>query len=519
MKKLLAIFLCLCALCSLSLPALANEAENTAEESYAESVPEENEVESVPEEEYVREFQEHKIFVDGKEVPCEPAILVDGYTILYRYTSLAEALGLTVSFDAEAGLVHTDGNGYAITFDAIGANTTVTENGEPIDVYEDEFTFVLYNMEDKLYIEDFAVDYKLADYSDRGIRVDDGTNDIYIYTAEGKRAMADELNQKISMLNSMQAEIQDKDYLSESTGEFVVNIKSDFLDIEGNGQTTVQISSAKLGEKNYTKIHTEGKGLMNLIPLLTGISSSYGTDEAPEAFPNTTDVEIYQDGMRFYIKGEEQARQLIMGEAAWLLYEDPEEVAEVTKQWVYTDNIPESYTALLKDGDLGTYLVDAAFTAGNDTAPEILIDVFGTLFGNENFTVTDNAQGKTYTYTLNKETFLAALSPVLADMSDEERAAFDKQMEQFGFEMSAVQNTTKEGGVSLSEASISLSNIENPWNEQMLSLQISVKSSANIAFSGANSFAFPDVSQAVNLTEFADKLMEEDAEAIETENE
>ena len=520
MKKLLAVFLCLCALCSFSLPALANETEHAAEESYAESVPEENEVESAPEEEYVREFQEHKIFVDGKEVPCEPAILVDGYTVLYRYTSLAEALGLAVSFDAETGLVHTDGNGYAITFDAIAANASGTHNGEPTDIYEDQFIYDFINMDDKLYIEDFAVKYDLADYSDREIRVDDETNDIYVYTAEGKQAMADALNKNFTILNSMQAEVQGKDYVSEGVSEIVLNLKSDFLEIEGKGQSSISVTSAKLGDKSYTKIHTEGKGLMNLIPLLTGIVNSYGeAAEHPADFPDSTDVELYFDGVRLYIKGEEATRQLLMQEAGWITYKFPEKIAEITKQWICTESIPEKQFSLWTEGNLGSILVDLAFTSGNNTLPEEIIAVFQALFSDENFTVTDDAQGKTYTYTLNKEAFLAALEPVTSDMNEEERNAFYKQMETFGFEMTAVQNTTKDGGVSLSEANISVSNIENPWNEQMFSLYLSLKTSEEFSFSGAESFAFPDVSQAVNLTEFVDNLSETPAEDMESEDE
>ena len=99
---------------------------------------------------------------------------------------------------------------------------------------------------------------------------------------------------------------------------------------------------------------------------------------------------------------------------------------------------------------------------------------------------------------------------MLPEMSEEERAEFDAVMDGFEMEMTAEETVTADGIKSVSGGKISLSNVPNPWNEDVFSGEILFSAEETAAFSENVEYVFPDVSGAVNLTDFVKSVTDAD---------
>ncbi|MFR8975304.1 MAG: hypothetical protein ACLVG9_04840, partial [Eubacteriales bacterium] len=223
-------------------------------------------------------------------------------------------------------------------------------------------------------------------------------------------------------------------------------------------------------------------------------------------------IEIYTDGQQVYLKSKTLTKALLQEEDYAFSYDYPEQTELLMDQWVTTDNFPPSYRLLLNNGiTLGNFIVDYCFeTATYYANPIDMIDMFVTLMSDENITVTENNGLKTYAYKIDKNTYLKCLEPMLPEMSEEERAEFDAVMDGFEMEMTATETVTADGIKSVSGGKISLSNVPNPWNEDVFSGEILFSAEETAAFLENVEYAFPDVSGAVNLTDFVKSVTDAD---------
>lgn len=437
----------------------------------------------------------YTITVDGVTVPSEP-----GYNgSLYRYTSIADALGYETAFHAETGIVESKKGDITVTF-------AVSGYGGATVVQEDEFKdylgyFYAQNIYDKLYISYYNAE-ALASVVDAGLVVDESASTVSIYSSAGKQALAEQTDARLTLFNEMMGLTRDKNYTSQGTGNMTMNLSSKLFGLSGIGEINFETVSAKSGNKAYSKVITSNSGLMNLLHL------NIDDDEISKS----ETIEIYTDGQQVYLKSKTLTKALLQEEDYAFFYDYPEQTELLMDQWVTTDNFPPSYRLLLNNGiTLGNFIVDYCFeTATYYANPIDMIDMFVTLMSDENITVTENNGLKTYAYKIDKNTYLKCLEPMLPEMSEEERAEFDAVMDGFEMEMTATETVTADGIKSVSGGKISLSNVPNPWNEDVFSGEILFSAEETAAFLENVEYAFPDVSGAVNLTDFVKSVTDAD---------
>lgn len=445
---------------------------------------------------------ECSITLDGKTLPCEPGY-ADNYDTYYRYTSIADALGFETTFSAETGRIEsTYEDGSCISFGTTGTDAMITYPDGSVDDFF--LYYALVNIDGRMYISKYGIDDLLQDKTEKRIYFD-GEKDshFYIYTEAGINSMIRSVNKELSVLNQIQSTISNQDYTSSGTTKLTINLGSDFFGIKGSGDSVVTVTSAKRGEKMYWKIESTGNGLVNLFKLLENI---YDIDA--EKFPSSESLECFFDGNKFYLKDPTRIKSMLEYEYYDFTDEFPEETNAVLNEWAYTEEMQEAWSEyLLYSSDLGTFIVNYAFDMSYDESPQEMIDMLLALLSDKNFSVNSSLSGKTYTYKLDKAAFLEALAPTMSVMSKEERAEFEKTMSVFDINLTTKQKIKDSGSTSTSSFEISLSNIPNPWNEEVFSLDISAESSQTYSFTKAKTFTFPDVSNAVNIIEYVENVL------------
>ena len=449
---------------------------------------------------------ECSIFIDGKAYPCEPGYS-DGYDTYFRYTSVADALGFKTTFSAETGRIYSTRDDVCVSFNTIGEDIEITypdgTGTKPYFLYND-----LGNIDGRMYISDYGIRTLLNASGGRHIYASSGVKaSLNCYTEAGINALIRSADKELSVLNEMQAELVNQDYVSNGTNKITVKLGSDFFGIEGAGESVITITSAKRGKKAYVKLETKGKGLINFVRMLYDDFSVWGS----ETFPETTSVEWYFDGTTNYVKGAPLVESKIQYEDYGFTYDFPEETNAVLDKWVYSDYNSDDDLAqyVANPPSIGTFIVNYAFDNAYERAPEETIAVFLSLFSDKNFTVKNTAQGKTYTYKLDKNALARALEPTLATMTENEKAEFEKNMALFDINITVKQSTKQTGATSTAKGKISVSNIQNPWNKQVFSLDVSFESSETYSFKKAQTFTFPDISNAVNITEYMGEFLAE----------
>ena len=438
----------------------------------------------------------YTITVDGVTVPSEPGYF--RYVTYYRYTSITDALGFQTTFNPETGKIETVKNDLKISFACNGSELEITQGG----ILKDIHCIYVTNYEDRIYITDFGVKEVLAPLTDSEIWFDELTNTVSIYSSAGKQALAEQTDARLTLFNEMMGLTRDKNYTSQGTGNMTMNLSSKLFGLSGTGEINFETVSAKSGNKAYSKVITSNSGLMNLLHL------NIDDDEISKS----ETIEIYTDGQQVYLKSKILTKALLQEEDYAFSYDYPEQTELLMDKWVTTDNFPPSYLLLLNNGiTLGNFIVDYCFeTATYYTNPIDMIDMFVTLMSDENITVTENNGLKTYAYKIDKNTYLKCLEPMLPEMSEEERAEFDAVMDGFEMEMTAAETVTADGLKSVSGGKISLSNVPNPWNEDVFSGEILFSAEETAAFLENVEYAFPDVSGAVNLTDFVKSVTDAD---------
>ncbi len=436
------------------------------------------------------------ITVDGTEVNSEPGY--DGY--LYRYTSIADALGFQTSYQAETGTVLSTKDDITISFAANGSNyfgANFTQGGQ---TYSDYFYFE--NINDRIYIP-YPSAEMLASSVNLTLTANESLEIVSIYTADGKQALKEQADARLTRMNEMLGLTKDKNYTAQGTGSMTVNLTSNLFGLSGAGTMNIETVSAKSGDKQYSKVTMSGSGLMNLFQY-SGMEN--------EDFSDSDTIEVFTDGKQVYFKNDKLAEALLSEEYYAFAYDYPEETESVLNKWVYTETVPSSFQLLLNNGaSMGSFIVDYCFeNASYATDPAAMIDMMVTLMSDETIAVTENNGKKTYTYKVDKSTFLNCLEQILPQMSDEERAEFDAVMEGFSIEVSAAETVSADGIISMSDGKISISNVPNPWNKDVFSGEILFTSAENAAFQDTVEFAFPDISDAVNLTAYVNSVLEAD---------
>lgn len=442
---------------------------------------------------------ECSLTVDGKILPCAPGY-IDSLDVYYRYTSVAEALGFEVTFSDETGMVNATYNGTFISCSTDGFDIFVTSP----DGTSEELNFIytiFINIDDRMYVSKHGIQNLLQNYTNRKICFDaENETNLSVYTESGIRSMIASVNKELSVLNQIQSTFLIKDYTSSGTSKVTINLGSDFFGIEGTGDSVITTTSAKRGEKTYWKTESTGSGLMNLFMLL---ENSYDID--PETLPVNESMEFFSDGKTLYVKNPSLTKAMFEEEDHGFTYIYSEAADAVLNQWTYAECTQKKWEEyFLNPAGVGTFIVNLAFDM-SDEPPQKMIDMFLTLLSDKNFSVTNSAGGKTYTYKMDKTTFLEALAPTISVMSEEERAEFEKTMSPFDIHISMKQNIKNSGSTNTSNCKISLANIPNPWNAQVFSMDICIDSSQTTSFTNATKFAFPDVSNAINITEYIDK--------------
>ena len=365
----------------------------------------------------------------------------------------------------------------------------------------DVLHYIIKNYNDKTYIASFDA-YKLASYVNMDLFTNDAENAVTIYTPAGKQALAEQTDARLVRFNEMMGLTKDKNYTSQGTGSITVNLSSKLFGLSGTGEIDFESVSAKSGDQTYSRVTTSNSGLINLLYLNIGDGE----------IPKSETIEIYTDGQQIYFKNKTLVKALLIQEDYSFSYRYQNEVDSLNQKWVTTDYLPSSYQLLLNNGaTLGNFIVNYCFeTAVYGGDPNDLIDMFVTLLSDETITVTETGGVKTYTYKIDKDTYLKCLEPMLPEMSEEERAEFNTVMDGFGMEMTAAETVTADGIKSVSGGKISLSNVPNPWNEDVFSGEILISGEETAAFAENAAFAFPDVSGAVNLTDFVKSVRDAD---------
>lgn len=425
------------------------------------------------------------ITVDGKEVQSEP-----GYdNWFYRYTSIADALGFTTSFNEEAGEVVSVNGDTSLSFPIGGYGASLTAGNKTTTI---EY-FPIQIINDKTYLPYYCIE-TLASFTDMEAYVDNAAGVVSIYTAAGKTALAEQADTRMTRFNEMLGLTKDKNYTSSGTGNITINLASELFGLSGTGDIQLETSSVKSGEKTYSKVSTTSSGLMNVIGLLNGQS---------QEMPSSETMEIFSDGQRVYLKGKSLAKTLLAGIDATFPYSYPSETETISDQWFYMEDLPSSYPLLLNNStSIGRFIVDYCFAFRPHTDPIQMYNMMVDLLADDNVEITESNGMKTYTYKIDRNSFMDLLAPLTAEMSAEERANFDTVMNGFGFEISASENVSADGIASVSGGKISISNIPNPWNEDVFSGEILFTAEENALFAETADYTFPDISNAVNLEEY-----------------
>lgn len=438
---------------------------------------------------------DYTITVDGAEAAAEPGY--NGYIYLYRYTSIADALGYQTSFNAETGKVESVKGDLTVSFSTSDGGITLIQG----EITNTDY-FRATTIHDKTYIS-YTNAKKLASYVDFALFADENLGTVSIYTPAGKYALAERTDARLTQLNAMLGLTKDKNYTSQGTSKMAMNFSSKLFGLSGTGDMHLETVSAKDGDKTYAKITASNSGLMNLFRMFHMQNGEIPADDT---------MEFFTDGQQIYFKNKALAKSLLTEYDYAFTYRYTKQVDEVADKWFYSDVLSSSYQLLLnKSISMGGFLVDYCFeNAAYATDPIAMIDMLTTLFSDENITVTEKNGLKTYTYKLNKNTFLNCMEPLLSEMSEEERTEFDSVMDAFNLEMTASQAISADGIISASNGKITLSNVPNPWNEDVFSGEILFTAEENAKFAETIEFAFPDVSDAVNLTEYAQSVIDAD---------
>ncbi len=444
------------------------------------------------EEEYIPSYEpfDYEIIIDNDLIIGDSGYLIE-YWEYYRYTTVAEALGFTTTFNEETGMVESVKDDVTISFLPDGSYLSITENGEL--TIETDWVYEIANVEDRVYIDYSEIEYFFGDYTDRMFSINYDDYSLNIITPEMKKKLASEADKKLTYFNEILNAERTKNFTSEASGVVDISFSSDFFGVSGSGNAKMQVISAKEGEKSYVKISQTNKGLMNLLSLMN--------DEA--VLPHT--IEAFNDGKHTYYKGSETVSSMLDDEYYGFEYAYKNEASKVMDKWCYSENNSTSFiTFIADDTTVGELIVNSAFeTEDSDDAIE-KIKMVTSLLSDENFKVSKANDTKTYKFKVDTKTLLNILSKsenLSDDLSD---------FENFNFELTLNEKISKKGSSSVLNGSISIENLPNPWNEDVLSGKISFDINGEAKFKEKTGFSFPNTSKAVNLTEFVQSVIDSD---------
>ena len=282
-----------------------------------------------------------------------------------------------------------------------------------------------------------------------------------------------------------------------------MNLSSNLFGLSGTGNIDLTMNMVKSKGKTYTKITTANSGLFHLLHI-------FSTADEPVFTPKT--FELYNDGTQIYVKGEALIHILLL-EYGYEMYSYfyADEIHDLADKWFSVEQLPASLALLSGDTTIGEYIVKLSFESESFTStPLDYIDMLTALFADENVAVSEHDGLKTYTYTIDKDMYLRCMEPLLSGLSSGERTDFDNVMNGFEMSISVTQHVSEDGITAVSDGKISLSNVPNPWNEDVFSGEILFSFDEQADFSVSSDFVFPDVSDAVNLLDYMRDLVDAD---------
>lgn len=433
---------------------------------------------------------EYEIVVDNDLRTSDTGYLVD-YWEHYRYTTVSEALGFKTTFNESTGMVESVKDDTKISFWPDGSYMYVAKGNEIIN--EMEWPYGIANVEDRVYIEYSQVEYFFGDYTKSEIFVDLSNYSLNIVTPEKKQSLTEEADRKLTYINELLNAVKDKNYISESAYVVNISLASEFFGVSATGDTEVEILSVKEDDKVYTKISQSNDGLMNFFRLIN--------DEDISISPIT---ETFTDGGITYYKGKDTVKSMLDYEYYGFAEEYEDEAQEVLDKWCYNESdVYSSVPFITKDMTVGEFIVNYAFDTSGSGAFEI-IDTLTSLLSDENFVVSKSGGTKTYRFKIDTDTFLKAFET--SEAFSEDLSTFDD----LSISLTLTEKVSASGASSVGNGKIILSNIPNPWNEKVFSSEITFSSKENTKFKENTGFDFPDVSNAVNLTEFAQETIDND---------